>query len=276
MHSLFCESMGQILSLAMKKASMSSLLSLFGRRPTYHLLTRQLIPNMAIQPTLQAIEGLASILRELDIPQPIGESLFEKVKKLTEAGIPSFILIHGLVKALPDRADELVTWLRMGLVSDDKDLAASAMACLQTWLAASLEANVPIPSPPNDLLREVGFIVASRRRVTLAEALQVAKWVFDEGTLDYRRTISGLAIQGLDYLAEELRYDRERDPEEGIDLPLLRWLSVRLAQSMAQSGFRGQPAVDLWLELGKIDPLPEARYVSELFAYTNEQPKDCA
>ena len=224
----------------------------------------QLMPGMAIQPTLEAIEGLASILKELDIPQRIGEELFEKVKRLAEAGIPSFILIHGLVKVLPTRVDELLAWLRMGFVSDDDDLAASAMACLRTWLTASLEANVSVPPPPTDLLREVGFIVASRRQITLPQALHVAKWVFDEGTPDYRESISGLVIQGLDYLAEELRYDRERDPDERVDLPLLRWLCIRLAQSMAQSGFREEPTVELWLELGRNDPLPEARYLTDL------------
>ena len=75
-----------------------------------------IMPGMALQPTLLAIEGLASILNELAVPEPIGEDLFEKVKRLTEAGIPSFTLIHGLVKTIPNRVDELLTWLRTGLV----------------------------------------------------------------------------------------------------------------------------------------------------------------
>ena len=221
---------------------------------------RHPMPSMAVKPTLLAIEGLASILNELEIPEPIGEGIFEKVKRLTESGIPAFTLIHGLVKTMPDRIDELLTWLRMGLVSDDDDLAASAMACLRAWLTASVEARASIPPPPNDLLREVGFIVASRRSLTLPQALHLAKWVFDEGTRRYRKTISDLVVQGLGYLAEELKYDRERDSNETIDLPLLRWLCVQLAQSMAEDGFRDEPAVALWLKLGKADPLPEARY----------------
>ena len=213
----------------------------------------------AREPTRWAIRGLASILAEGLIPKPVGERLYEKLRRLTDSGTPGFELMLGLVKTIPDRFDELVSWLRMGLVSNDDNLASSAMSGLRSWMTASVDAGASLRPPPDDMLREVGLIIASRRSVSLPHALHLAKWVFSEGTSGHRNAMSALAMQGLSYLAEELRYDRERAPDETIDLPLLRWLCVQLAQSMAQSGFRDEPAVDLWLKLGKGDPLPEVR-----------------
>ena len=105
-------------------------------------------------------------------------------------------------------------------------------------------------------------MIASRRSVSLAHALQLAKWVFSEGTQGHRDAMSALTIQGLSYLAEELQYDREGDGEGYPDLPLLRWLCVQLALTMAQSGFGDVPTVDYWLSIGKDDPLPEVRYAA--------------
>ena len=64
----------------------------------------------------------------------------------------------------------------------------------------------------------------------------------------------------LSYLAEELKYENERQEQEDDGLPGLRWRCVELAQSMAQSGFGDKPAVALWLEVAQGDPLPEVRH----------------
>ena len=150
------------------------------------------------------------------------------------------------------------------MASDDDDLTRSGMLGLHSWLAASAkEEEASASPPPNDMLREVGFMIASRRSAALPHALQLAKWVFDHGTSDYQESVSDLAVHGLWYLAEELRYDHDRPTEDDIDLPLLRWLCAELAQSMAQRGFGDEPGVDVWLKLGKGDPLPEVRYAVE-------------
>ena len=207
-----------------------------------------------------AIQGLVPILSGIDVPEPDGERLYEKLKKLTELGIPGFELMHALVKAIPDSFDELLTWLRMGLASDDENLVTSATSGLRSWLAASVDEGASLRHPPDDLLREIGFMIASRRSAGLAEALQLAKWVFDEGTQSQRAIIGQLALQGLGYLAEELRYDRDHDQEGNVDVPLLRLFCTQLAKSMAQRGHEGDPVVARWLELGRVDPLPEVRY----------------
>ena len=216
----------------------------------------------ALDSTPWALRGLASILTECVIPKPVGERLFEKLKGMDTSGAPGFEIICGLVKTIPDRIDELVAWIRMGMVSNESALSVSAISSLEMWLSASSKANQSLQPPPDDLLREAGFMIASRRPSPLPAALQLATWVFNEGTSDSRKMIRSLAIQGLSYMAEEFRYDRERASDSAIDLPLLRWLCVRLAQAMGQSGCHDEPAVDLWLKLGREDPLPEVRYAA--------------
>jgi len=219
------------------------------------------LQNAIREPTRWALRGLASILEDVELTSPVGEILYEKLRNLTDSGIPGFEPIHGLVRIMPERLDELATWLRMGLASGDDAMAASAMSSLLLWLTESVDSEKSLHPPPEDLLREVGFKIASRSSVALPQALQLATWVFREGTSENHQTVTSLVTQGLSYLAEELRYDREHQSEERSEiLPLLRLSCAQLAQAMAQSGLRDEPAVDVWLSLGKEDPLPEVRY----------------
>ena len=215
---------------------------------------------MARESTVWALRGLRSILTEVVIPQPVGERLFEKLRKLTDSGNPCFELIHSLIRTIPDRIDELVTWLWIGLASDDDALAESAIVGLHSWLESPMNTEAQLQPPPGHLVREIGLMIATRRNVALSQALHLATWVFSKGTPEHRQIMNDLATHGLRYLAEELAYDREHDLDGNVDLPLLRWRCVELAQAMASSGMRDEPDIDLWLRLGEEDPLPEARY----------------
>lgn len=210
------------------------------------------------EPTLRALSGLHTVISEIQIPMPIGEKLYEKDQDLNKSGIPGFGLMAGLVKSLPDRFDELALMMRIGLVADNVDLAKGAAKGLYHWLNTSAEADSQIQPPPDDLIREIGVVIATRKKTVLAQALQIAEWVFDEGNDVQKETIRDLALQGLGSLIEELRYDREHDPD--FDVPLLRWHCAHLALAMAERGFGDDPAVTRWLEASKEDPLPEVRY----------------
>ena len=221
------------------------------------------VQNQLREPIHHALDGLRSILAEIQIPKDIAEKLYEKAQSLNESGIPAFRLIAGLLKAMPNRFDELALTVRVGLVSEEVDLAKGATAGLYHWLTTSVEISSQIQSPPDDLVREIGIMIATRRKVSLGPALQIAKWVFDEGSDEQKEAIRRLALQGLDYLSEELRYDRKHDQgndQDSIDVPLLRWRSAQLALSMAKRGFEDDPIIARWLEIVKTDPLPEVRY----------------
>ena len=220
-------------------------------------------PDIAIQSemrrfSLWALQGLGLILSRIEIPVPIGELLFQKLKKLTESGTSAFGPVGGLVRVIPHRTIEMASWLRMGLASGSPDMASGALSGLAAWMDLSNNSDPSVQSPPEDILRELGLIIAARRKESLSEALQVAKQVFDYGSDDQRRAILNLVLEGLDYLAEELRYDGEDDNS---DVPNLRWRCAQLASSMSLAGFNNRPAVARWLILASTDPFPEVRNV---------------
>ena len=55
--------------------------------------------NQPHEPTRRALLSLPSILAEIQIPESIGEKLYNKMKNLDESELPRFRLIAGLVKA---------------------------------------------------------------------------------------------------------------------------------------------------------------------------------
>ena len=217
--------------------------------------------------TRRAIYGLSSILTKITIPEDeaeaIGEKLFKKLQKLNESDLPGLELIPGLTKAIPHRLDELMSAMKMGLVSDKAELAESALQGLCHWLGISGEEASRVEPPSDDLVREIGVIIATRRKVPLAEALAVAKWVFDYGSDAHRESIAEFALYGLNYLAEELRYDSAHDQDSDIDIdtvPKLRWHCAQLISLMEKHGYQDDPAVERWLKIIEDDPLPEVRY----------------
>ena len=154
--------------------------------------------------------------------------------------------------------------MRTGLVSDDIYFAESAAAGLFTWLQATADASSDLPPPPNDLIREIGVAIATRRKGMLDQALHIAEWILAEGRAEQQETIRELAVQGLRYLIEELRYDRHYDREgEDIDVPTLRWRCASLAATLSKLGNEDQ-AVAAWMEAIGDDPLPEVRYTKPI------------
>ena len=231
--------------------------------------------NQRREPTRRALDGLPSVLAEIQISESISEKLYKKAQALNNSGMSGFKLITGLVKALPNHLDKFALWIRAGLAAENGALAAGAAVGLYHWLTTSAEADSRLLSPPDELVREVGVIIAIRRKASLGMALQIAEWVFNEGSDTQREAIRDLALQGLGSLAEELRYDREHTQDDNaeelrydrehtqddnIDVPLLRWRSTQLALSMASHGSENAPAVARWLEIAENDPLPEVRY----------------
>ena len=217
------------------------------------------IPSLMRIYSRWALEGLVPILSQIEIPESVGETLFQKLKVLTESGTPAFGPIGGLLRVLPHRAAELASWLRTGLASDSRDMASEALLGLSSWIQSSNGSAPSVQNPPEDILRELGLIIAARRKESLSATLQVAKQVFDDGNDEQQKVILSSTLEGLEYLAEELRYDVEND---GIDVPNLRWRCTQLASSISQAGFSCRPAVVRWLELSSDDPFHEIRNAS--------------
>ena len=209
--------------------------------------------------TRRSIIGLSAILPEISLSFSAANKLYGKIQELNESEVPGFTLMAGIVKFSPDRFDEIVQSMRVGLVSDKPILAEDAAWGLFHWMKASNASEVPFPKPPIDLVREIGIIIASRRSASLDIALHITKWIFDEGNEEQKIAVSELAIQGLDYMFEELRYDRRHERDED-SIPSLRRRCVQLAVSMAKQDSVETPVVSRWLKDAENDPMPEVRY----------------
>ena len=167
-----------------------------------------------------------------------------------------FSLIPGLVRALPDRIDTMVMWLSSGLASGEEIRVNNAMVATRTWALAP--EKLAVQAAPDSLIREVGAIIASRRKDALAGALLCATSIFDRGIQSHIDAIATFALHGLSYLAEEVQCERYLEDE---DVPTVRLLCVQLASYMARSGFADNVTVVKWMEIGRNDPFPEVRSV---------------
>ena len=217
----------------------------------------------------KAIFGLQYILLEIEVSGEIANHLLQKFRKLNKSEMPARVLSAGLVKAFPECFEEIVQLMKMELASDEKKTAKNTAEALEFWLEARYDAGIELMHPPADLVREIGFIVATQRKAALIQALRIARWVFLKGSDEQQNAIRELVTEGLGYLAKELRYDAIHD--EDIDVPLLRWGCTHLSIAMAEHGFDHEPAVARWVENAKDDPLPEIRHASPtLGAYSGE------
>ena len=220
--------------------------------------------------------GIHSTLSEIEVPRDTAQQLHELVSVMRElpsaSGYPAFFNVNelrtefayavmlGSIKRMPDRVEDISGWIRLGLTSDDDLQVSGAMSTLQSWMSASTSGSSSIISPPDDLVREIGVVIATRRKVALLSALSAANWVFEHGDTSHREAIGQLVLQGLPFLIEELRYDRQHD--DGNRVPTLRFLCAQLAKSMAQRGYADTTVISQWLDAARDDPLPEVRHLN--------------
>ena len=222
----------------------------------------ELFRRSLAQPIRNACVGLQWILAENEIGSDLAESLYGKVPKLIDQSIPAYGMLPGIANASEDLREQVALLMATGLALDDHERGENAMQSLHQWMRFASDRALGLVAPPEHLIREIGVSIATRRRTVLAQALLAAKWVFEKGSEDARRTIGDLVLKGLGYLTEELRYDRE-DPFDGrVDVPLARWGSIQVARAMAGQGLGEDPVIRRWLQLGMDDPLTEVRHVA--------------
>ena len=216
-----------------------------------------MVGNFIQQLTLLVAEAVVLIMGNIAVSQPLSDKIHTKMKELTANHLPAFALATGLVKINPDLVAEIATALRIGVTSDDYELATNAVSGMHQWLEAASDPESQVPPPPDDLVREIGIAIASRRNTVITPALQLAAWIFDNGQDSHKEAMQLLVEDGLRYLAQELRYDRNHEnPDE---VPRKRLYCAELAAAMTKCGLSESPAVARWLEIAREDPLPEVR-----------------
>ena len=215
--------------------------------------------HRAVDQYISEINGVSAILVEVQTPLALAEKLYQKMNLLIGLGFPAYGFIPGLSMVLKNRVDELVEILKLGLMSQNEERAEAALVALDRWLALVTDPASRIQAPPDDLVLEIGNIVATPRKETLGLALQGAKWIYDRGADQQIQIIQDLTLRGLKVLLNELQYDR-KNGWQNHDLPYLRNYCVQLALSLCKHGLRNNDTIDGWLQAAKNDPLPELRY----------------
>ena len=228
-----------------------------------------------VHPWRRTLRNISTLLLELEVSPETAQTLLNHVRKLGTGRTPAYELLPGIVKSDQGLADAATTLLRVGLggsTPEQREQAGSAWGGLYRWLRASALEDSGIPHPPDHLVLEIGLIIAAHRWFVLSQALEIAAWLFEEGTAEHRELLQSPVLSGLDFLRRALVF-REISPhpfveqpqvnEDDVDVPWLRWLCVRLAKAMDSAGSGDEGAVIGWLKNPEMDPLPEVRFTVE-------------
>jgi hypothetical protein len=162
------------------------------------------------------VHSICSILGKIEVPKDDAEQLYEIVSVMRE--LPSASESHpffdvilnvnelrtlfahavmpGLIKAMPDHVEDIAGWIRLGLTSDNDLQVRQSMSTLRSWMAITASAPDSIIPPPDDLVREIGVVIATRRKVALENALSAARWVFESGDTKHQEVISPASATG--------------------------------------------------------------------------------
>ena len=255
------EERGELVLATSEKAHLTSLIESWVEEPVPEVRSPQL-QSLAAGATKRSVQTVAAslpaILGAIEASASLIEGIYQKLQSLTKNQIPVFEVTTALVGYMPERSEEIATEIRVGITSESEDVAGNTMSGLYTWLTSSSDDESQNLNPPDDLIRGVGIAIASRRNAVIVPALQVAKWIFENGTDAQKESIRQLTEDGLSYLAQDLRYDREQETPE--EVPRKRLYCAELAAQMAKAGLRQTPAVAQWIDIAQQDPLPEVRH----------------
>ena len=98
--------------------------------------------------TQAVTEALPPIIGEIIVPPHLGDKIYTKLQQLTANNMPALALAVGLVKINLERTPEAATLLRVGVTSDDYQLAATAVLGMRHWLEAATDPESKVPQPP--------------------------------------------------------------------------------------------------------------------------------
>ena len=230
-------------------------------------------PFQEIEPRWRTTRSVARLLLKFRVSENAAHSLGQMVHLLRADKVPAYQLVPGVLTSDPEQTESLAWALRLGLASSAPEQLESAAYGLFLWLEAEKSGDSRLSATPHEVLGEIGVILANRRWSALSRALDIAEWVFRDGTAEQRQVLRGPLLESLRHLRSALVYEEDVDGSpfierpwvnhDEIDVPLLRWRCARAAVAMKAAGFGEDPAVAGWLNEAETDPLPEMRFVSE-------------
>jgi hypothetical protein len=218
--------------------------------------------NQEARKELNALIGIKAVLPKIELSDELSERVWQKVNELDsqpDRAVRAYRLYSVLAYLYPDRATALVAQLQRALLSDFEDDARAAVNALYEWTLDAMREPDKFAMPDARLFREIGISISVRRAAILRTALEIARWLFDDGPKNYAASIADDCEFGLGALIEEAGYSRS---DVSFDVPGVRAACVRLALAMSRAGFGLGPGVQAWIDAMADDPLPEVRHAA--------------
>jgi tetratricopeptide (TPR) repeat protein len=166
-------------------------------------------------------------------------------------------LLPALLTTRPSFLTDVTQIVHMSIAGDRPYEAEAGLRALVSWMALSDRCS-DHPKVPDELLGELSLIIAARRGVALAFALEVANYIYKQGNKHYIALIEENCIYGLGKMSSELAYDSSQTGGFHTVKPLLRSRCARLAASIAVTG-KNSFELSRWATIVENDPLPEVR-----------------
>jgi hypothetical protein len=218
------------------------------------------------------LELILEALREIVIPRartgtPLADEVLAFVSDMDNRNVAVEVVLPALLHLDPRRERETASRLRRALAAHNEERQRAALSALGNWLRNQAGSPLAVrgyrlPRMPENLLQELGSIIANRRQPGLLDTLRFAITVLEHfPERANRRFIESLTV-GLDSLFEETQYRPNDEPVGHVpyeDVPVFRLLAARVANLLAVvHGVRSE-VVDRWIEAAQTDPLPEVR-----------------
>ena len=159
----------------------------------------------------RTLRNIVNLLLELNVSNGTARALLDNVQKLGTGRIPAYELLPGIVKSDPELADSATSLLRVGLGGsspEQREQVGSACGGLYHWLRASTLEDPRLPQPPHHLVLEMGIVIVAHRWFLLSQALEIAAWVFEEGSAEHRELLRSPVLAVLSLYGGPLSFGR--------------------------------------------------------------------
>ena len=174
-----------------------------------------------VGPWRQTLRNISTLLLEIELSPEAAQKLLVRVRQQGTRRTPAYELLPGIVKSDGRLADDAAAHLRVGLGgarAEQREQAASAGGGLYQWLRASSVEDSRLPRPPADLVFEIGVIISAPRWSVLSHALEIAAWVFEEGSAEHRDLLRPPVLSGFEFLRRALVF-RGISPHPFVEQP---------------------------------------------------------
>ncbi|MEO5334237.1 MAG: SIR2 family protein [Magnetococcus sp. YQC-5] len=218
-----------------------------------------IVVNQIMQ-TLKDLEDIGFLVSAFKIPEITAKDLLDAVQSGMQDYPELLYLFPGLLRSIPEQVKQAQISLAHLMASDLEKQVRIATRILFDWSRNVQRFPADWPSPPLDLIREVGTIIRIRRKATLRPALTFAIWSFQKGPEEWWTKLADDCIHGLTFLLKEASYHRSDPQSVTDDLPFLRYQCVMLSIAMSKTTkFKDAEPIKQWLENASDDPMTEVR-----------------